>query len=364
MKVTYIVRENLNLYPPCISQILMLKDLGIDVTVISGDINDNLKTIFKQREIEYSIIGAKRIRNKHLGKVQSYYNYRKNIMRLIKEKSLENNIFWFGTADSAFALYPLVNDFKFVLNILELYDTNRFYRNNINRIAKNAVAVVANELNRAYIMKNWYGLEKRPFIMPNKPYEHPKMKNIDLDDVKLQKIISTISSSKIVIYQGLISSDRDLKKLALALKELDDTYILLLMGKEVNNSIKELQNIYDKTYYIGYIPAPDHLKITSHAYIGIANYDDSTLNNIYCAPNKTYEYAGYGIPVLCSNVPGLINSIGDSNAGICIDFESVDSIKEAIRSMDNYYDFYSQNAKAFFEDTDNYAMMREIISIL
>ncbi|MBU5331136.1 hypothetical protein KQI61_02930 [Anaerocolumna aminovalerica] len=362
MKITYIVREYLNLYPPCISQILMLSDLGVEVTVICGEIDNNLKSKFKSKGISYLTIGNKRFKNRYIGKIQSYYNYRKSVFKLINKFALMNTVFVFGTADSAFALYPYVNKMNFIINILELYDKNIFYRKNINRIVRNAKAVIVNEENRSYIMKSWYKLLNRPYIMPNKPYEHPKQKNKPLLDSCLQQKIDIIKDSKILIYQGLISSDRDLKKLAYALSDLNEDYILLLMGKEINESVSTLQSIYSKTYYIGYIPAPLHLYITSYAYIGIANYDDSSMNNLFCAPNKTYEYTGFGIPVLCSNVPGLISTIGKSKAGVCVDFDNIDSIKKGIKVIDNNYSSLSKNALDFFEETDNFKTMESIIS--
>ena len=209
-------------------------------------------------------------------------------------------------------------------------------------------------------MKNWYELADRPYVMPNKPYEHPRERNQPIDGL-CQEVISRIRESRIIIYQGLISSDRDLEKLAYALRDLDKDYSLLLMGKEVTESISKLQSIYPKTYYVGYIPAPLHLGVTSYGHIGVANYDDSSLNNLFCAPNKIYEYAGFGIPVLGSSVPGLINTIGRSKAGICVDFDDINSIKEGIETIDENYSEFHRNALIFFQETDNLAIMEEII---
>jgi glycosyltransferase involved in cell wall biosynthesis len=360
MKVTYVIREYINLYPPCISQILMLNDLGVDISVVCGDIDEHLKSSLESKGINCYILGNRRVNNRYIGKIQSYYRYRKSVMRLIDKNNLRSTLFWFGTADSAFALYPWVNGYNFVMNILELYDKNPFYRKCIRRVGKNAKAVIANEETRSYIMKNWYELADRPYVMPNKPYEHPRERNQPIDGL-CQEVISRIRESRIIIYQGLISSDRDLEKLAYALRDLDKDYSLLLMGKEVTESISKLQSIYPKTYYVGYIPAPLHLGVTSYGHIGVANYDDSSLNNLFCAPNKIYEYAGFGIPVLGSSVPGLINTIGRSKAGICVDFDDINSIKEGIETIDENYSEFHRNALIFFQETDNLAIMEEII---
>lgn len=364
MRIIYVVRENLNLFPPCISQILMLKDLGIDVEVLAGSIHEELRAVFDNKNIEYTIVGTKRVNNGKLGKIQSYYNYRKAVLKHIKHNNLEDEVFWFGTADSAFSLYPYIKKKKFILNILELYDTNTFYRENIKLIASSAIVVIANELNRAYIMQKIYNLQELPIIMPNKPYKHHRERNITMPKEYENLLSEEVINSKIIIYQGIISTDRSLNELALALNKINKDYTLLLMGEDVDNTVNTLKEIYPKTVYIGYVPAPEHLFITSYAYIGIANYDDSTLNNVFCAPNKTYEYAGYGIPILGSNVPGLIYTVGSANAGICVDFNNVNDITKSLKSIEKNYTFYSSNASKFYNNEDNLKKVKEILEKL
>lgn len=83
-----------------------------------------------------------------------------------------------------------------------------------------------------------------------------------------------------------------------------------------------MSEIYDKVIHIDSIPAPLHLEITSHATIGVVFYSDETLNKAFCAPNKIYEYSGFGIPAIANCIPGLINTIGKSGAAVCTDFKA------------------------------------------
>ena len=54
MKVLYIVKTQLHYYPPCISQIRMLKDLGYDVEVLYGTSNESaLKLLAKENNYLY-----------------------------------------------------------------------------------------------------------------------------------------------------------------------------------------------------------------------------------------------------------------------------------------------------------------------
>ena len=126
------------------------------------------------------------------------------------------------------------------------------------------------------------------------------------------------------------------------------------------NAYEELKKIYDKVIELSSLPAPLHLEVTSHAKIGLVFYDDFSLNQAFCAPNKIYEYSGFGIPMLANKIPGLENTVGKFNAGKCIDFES-EQLMEAIKEIDGNYERYSVNALALYDAVDNEGKIRQII---
>ena len=109
------------------------------------------------------------------------------------------------------------------------------------------------------------------------------------------------------------------------------------------------------------IPAPEHLEYTKHCNVGIANYDISSLNNIFCAPNKIYEYAKFGIPMLCSKNVALEETVGAYNAGICVDFNDIKELKRAIEKVKEEYAIYTKNAVSFYQGTDVKELIRGAI---
>ena len=112
---------------------------------------------------------------------------------------------------------------------------------------------------------------------------------------------------------------------------------------------------------------PSHLTVTSHAHIGIAVYNASTfgglspLNAVYCAPNKIYEYAGFGIPTLGNNNPGLIYAIEASRAGECVREMKEKAIVAAAKKILENYESYSVAAKAFFDAVDMPTLIKTIL---
>jgi glycosyltransferase involved in cell wall biosynthesis len=129
-------------------------------------------------------------------------------------------------------------------------------------------------------------------------------------------------------------------------------YCVVLMGKGDNSYINELKLKYPQILHISFIAPPEHLYVTSWAHIAIVKYDFVVLNAIFCAPNKTWEYTGFGIPVLCHDIPGLQYTVGQYEAGVCTDMDDTEAIKSAIRKIDADYERYSQNATLFYESFD------------
>jgi hypothetical protein len=119
--------------------------------------------------------------------------------------------------------------------------------------------------------------------------------------------------------------------------------------------------IYNNLVYISHINAPFHLEVTSHAFIGICTYSYSDLNNVFCAPNKIWEFAGFGIPTLCQNIPGLVFSVGASGSGVCVDFEDSEDIKRGLRQIQENYETFGSNAKRFFDSMRVEGVLEEMM---
>lgn len=362
MKFIYVVRTSLHLYPPCLNQISYLRELGYDVLAIYGDCDSNTEELLHKNGVKTISLAIKRSSIKYLGKIQSYTNYRKRVLSVLSESFIQDDIVWYGTADSCFSLGSDYSKYPFILNVLELYDENSFYKKGVGRVIKDARAVIACEPARSDIMKMWWGLNKRPYVMPNKPYSLPTMDSIGTID-ETQKIIEQIKNKKVFLYQGIISSDRNLGLLADALRKINDEEIYLgLMGKELTNSVDALKAKYSKTIYLGYIPAPYHLEVTGKAFAGVAYYQGSCLNNLFCAPNKIYEYSGLGLPILCNDIPGLRNTVGVFHAGECVDFNDQKALIDAIKKISDHRDDYSNNSQELYKSVDNRETIQRILS--
>ena len=249
---------------------------------------------------------------------------------------------------------------KYILSLLELLDDCPQKVKMLKSIVEDALAITVCEETRGYIMRSWWNLSKVPYVFPNKPYNQITDCRHEPSISETKKVIESIKDKKVILYQGILQNTDEILEVAESLKEMQEEYTLLLMGIDKYHSVDKIKEIYDKVEYVSYIPAPYHLEITSYAHIGIVFYRDDCLNKVFCAPNKIYEYSGFGIPMLANNIPGLKNTVGNAGAAECIDMKK-DNIIKSIKKIEADYATYSANAKEFFAGTDNFETMKEMM---
>lgn len=341
----------------------MLHDLGIDVEVWFGSCKDELLTLFNKEGISYVNLEEKRgVFNNKLDKVNNWIDFRYSVIKQLKSIKNVNDVFlWFGTVESLIPLVGKLNQYSYGFTSLELLDDNFFKRNMLRFFTKSSSFIVCCESTRAYIMRYWYNLNSLPYIMPNKPYKFNPKRKITPSIQKTQHAMEIIKDKKIIIYQGILKSKDYMLEMAKAINESKGDFYFLLMGQDPENIFPSIQNVCERAIFIENIPAPYHLEITSYATIGFVFYDDrNTLNRAFCAPNKIYEYSGFGIPAIGNEVPGLLNTVGAAKAGVFVPLKKEYLIR-AINDININYDDFKNNALKFFDNTDNIKTMKDII---
>lgn len=261
---------------------------------------------------------------------------------------------WVIHEETAFEFKRCLQGMSYILSLYELNDHRRDFLEKIKSVIQNAQKVIVPEYNRACILRVWMGLRTTPTVVPNKPLSHPRKRCIP------NSFSGQLKGKKVVLYQGYINRSRNLDKVCEAVKDMPG-YCIVLMGKGDTSYIEELKQKYPQIIHISFIAPPEHLYVTSWAHIAIVKYDFVVLNAIFCAPNKTWEYTGFGIPVLCHNIPGLQYTIGQYEAGVCTDMDDTDAIKFAISKIDADYERYSQNAITFYNSCN---IKQEILAIV
>ena len=364
MKIHYILKKGFHCYPPCLAQVLYLNDMGVDIEVYHGAESEVIVQIFNERHITHHTLVSDRTNSNSFQSAVTMLAYKKEIAKIVSAIP-KDDLIWYGNCESAMALGVKILSHQFVLSVLELYDQGSLYDRFLKKYINHATLILCCEKHRAQIMKAYYSLKQDPFVLPNKPYE--LVDNLDADalSAEVKEKISGLKDKFIVLYQGIVTPDRPLDKVALALSDINNEQIVfVVMGRATEDMKNKIRGCYTNTVFMDYVPSPQHLLVTKYANIGIANYDYSNLNNLFCAPNKIYEYAKFGVPMLVSKNIGLTETVGNYGAAECVDFDNVNCIKNGIQKIFSSNQEYSQKALAFYEKTDNSLVMQEIMNVL
>ncbi|MCA4001958.1 glycosyltransferase [Vibrio vulnificus] len=347
-KVVLIVRGEVTASPTVSNYLLSFLSLGYEVHCLcSSWEGDNHIDGVNVHIINY---GAS---NNLIGKVLNYYKFGREAAKKIESIGVtDKDVVWVSRIDTALTLADKLKSYNSVLALHELHDSYLLWRQITKKLVSNYSVIVYNEENRAQISRVWYRLTCLPEIIPNKPFLHLKERNQIINNQELNELLSSFEDKKMIIYQGSLAGDRNLEPLVKATSKLTSDYKLIIMGKDPQNRIESLKKIDPTLIYIPWVIPPDHLNITSRAHIGVAFYDTDCLNSIYCAPNKIWEYSGFGIPIIGQNIPGLSNTIEKNECGICVDINDSDNIYNAIKKIELEYSNYSDNARLFFDSVN------------
>jgi len=368
MKIIVVRVGDVKLYPPTISLINILVDLGQKCILISTKdskgVESAINTGAAVKYIDYSYNENKSI----FGKAMDLSKVKKMLWKEIEKHYDSDCLLWVESDISIKHLGKRLLAYKYVLQMDELNDgiyysaKFKHLRMDASLLGNKAKAVVVPEYNRAHITKAWWNLNQLPYILPNKPYV-AENNNFDVKiSNQAEKVLNEIKGKKIVLYQGGLGKERPIQKFVEAVEELEEFAFVIMSGDYSEYSNKGYKNCY----FIDYMIPPAHLKVTAKAFIGIVTYvatqgQNSVLNALYCAPNKIYEYARYGVPVIGNDIPGLRTVINEYKNGLIANSNDVDEIKDAIITIAGNYDFYSHQAKAMYDKCDNKNIVEQIL---
>ena len=190
---------------------------------------------------------------------------------------------------------------KFISVIYRMYETH---------VVQQLDAVVAATPHIAELFK---GRCNRIVVINN----YPK-----LDDIKFHdKHFSERES--IICYAGTINDVRGEKVMIDAMRDMDAT--LVIAG---DHQVMEIEGVR----YVGQLNRKDINKLYGQAIVGLCILKPVE-NYYYSQPIKIYEYMASGLPYICSDFPSWREVAEESEAGICININDIENIRDVIRML-------------------------------
>lgn len=376
-KIVIVHYGNVTLCPPVLNLVECLINNEYRVYLIAGDVEHIPEFVKENQFFDCYDLGSFKTSASLINKIKVRRKLWKNMRDVFVENMKSGDIVWTTNDMAVLYLNKLLIPYKdsHVLQLMELIDyCPVFYRFPIlkfpiDKYARNAWKTVVPEENRAYIQTIQWSLKRMPYVLPNKPYYLEP--GIETDEVKAALKVLNDEKRKIILYLGVFSPDRDMKSFIQAVDELGDEYCLVAIGRKAEVMKEEADYLikqYDNFKYLGFFNPPQHLHFLKRAHIGLAPYKPSNviknaspLNALYCAPNKIYEYAGYGVPIIGTDVMGLKYPFEKYDIGVCCKELSPASIVDAVKTIESNYETMSDNCLKFYKSLDIDSIVETII---
>lgn len=371
MKLIIVLLTHIDNLPPARNLLLSLSKLDVKVELITMYSKALPAEIKKAGNIRIHDV-QKSIANGKIEALFNRFNRRKKVHSLIQNLAEKNDVIWTVTDYDAMEVGSMLNNYRHVVQLMELihdipiFDELPMIKAGIRKYALTADMVIVPEVNRAHIQQAYWKLKQTPKVLPNKPTVKKQEYNLPEISKDADSVLNQIGNKKIVLYQGVFGYERVLDQFIEAVELLGDDYCMLLMGRD-DDELKKLLQKYPKTYFVPFIPAPNHLAITQRAHIGVLSYVNTNnirhydpLNALFCAPNKIYEYACFGVPMIGNVIPGLevpfsVYGIGETSE------LTAEAIARKIKKIESNYDEMSNNCVKFYESIDMDELVANIV---
>lgn len=261
------------------------------------------------------------------------------------------------------ALLPLGWILKTTLNVKIVYDAHELetekngltgFRKKISKwVERNfiktcdLVIVVGDNISRWYAEN--YSISP-PLVVKNAPMLRTLIRRNHF-----REILGITHNQKIFLYQGALSKGRGIQLILDTFKSrADNLAVVVFMGYgDLQDDIQAAAMVYPNIYYFSAVNPGVVLEYTSSADIGISIIENTCLSYYYCMPNKLYEYAMVGLPVIVSDMKEMADAVKSYDFGSVLKDLSVESLNatiDFISSQDladiseNAYSFASSNS--------------------
>ena len=175
-----------------------------------------------------------------------------------------------------------------------------------------------------------YGRKKNTLILNSPEIETKKTKNSN----GFRKKFLINDDEKLFIYVGEINKGRGITNLLKIFKDLKSRILFLGYGPLVNK-VKDFENNYSNIHYHEAVEPDSLISLIQEADVGLCLVERVSLSDYFCLPNKLFEYAFAGLPVIASDFPDIKFLVEKYDLGFCCDSGSIKDVKKNIERYES-----------------------------
>ena len=186
----------------------------------------------------------------------------------------------------------------------------------------------------AEFLARQYKIEK-PLVLPNAPLVN-RLKTLD-DGQRLRSAINN-ADDPLLVYTGKVTIGRGLTHVVRLLAELDQIQFAMV-GPAVESVRKDIQDyaqslgVLDRVHFVERVDQEILVSFISDADIAVVPIENVCLSYYYSLPNKVFEAAMAGIPVLASDFPELEAFVNRYQVGRTVDFTDPIATQKELEQM-------------------------------
>lgn len=190
------------------------------------------------------------------------------------------------------------------------------------------------------------------------------------EKLKTKKELGLPEDKFIIILQGAgINMDRGAEELIESFKLLDERFFLLIIGSgDVWQKLVKLssnEKLISKVRLIERLPKSELMHYTYNATIGVSIDKSTNLNYYNSLPNKVFDYAYAGLPILASNLPEIAFLVNKYQIGLIINSHEPSAIAQGINEMISSSNFlkWKENCKELIRE-NNWEIERQVLKAM
>jgi len=169
-------------------------------------------------------------------------------------------------------------------------------------------------------------------------YNFPSIKMKPKGRISLREKLNITQDKAIFLYQGFLHRGRGIKQMIQLLPIFKNAHVVII-GKGhykdelINYGIK--LDIIKRIHFYGAVPYLDLLEVSAEANIGFSLIKPISKSYEQALPNKLFEYALAGIPIIASNLPEMEKIINEYGIGCLVAHDDLNGQIELITKILN-----------------------------
>ena len=224
--------------------------------------------------------------------------------------------------------------------LMRFYLTRFFLKSILERI--DLIIYTNNERRDYMIDKIGFDDTGRCFVLNNYP---DTFFNRSAPQQLPEHVRNWLGEERFILWMGAANKARNFDTFIQAYDKFKSNFKLIIIGKIDEIFRNEIDALAERDrVFNDFVPQVDIIKYVDNAYFSVVLYNDRSMNNFLCEPNRLYQLINRGVPCIVGHNPTLSRVITSNEAGIVLPDSGTDA-----RSMIGAFDEMILKREVFYD---------------